>query len=78
MLRLNADPLEAGERVVRVPPMLMAGARTGAPSFGKSVSIDAVAISAGLAQLPRPCPSRCRTSLRGARSQVTGSFTGTS
>src|SRR4051794_5463627 len=33
------------ERVVRVPPKLMAGARRGARSFGKSDSIDALAIA---------------------------------
>jgi transposase len=38
-----------GERVVRVPPKLMAGARRGARSFGKSDRIDALAIArAGL------------------------------
>jgi transposase len=34
-----------GERVVRVPPKVMAGARRGARSFGKSDSIDALAIA---------------------------------
>jgi transposase len=34
-----------GERVVRVPPKLMAGARRGARSFGKSDRIDALAIA---------------------------------
>jgi len=34
-----------GERVIRVPPKLMAGARRGARSFGKSDSIDALAIA---------------------------------
>jgi transposase len=34
-----------GERVLRVPPKLMAGARRGARSFGKSDSIDALAIA---------------------------------
>jgi transposase len=43
--RLERDLLEAGERVVRVPPKLMAGARKGARSFGKSDSIDALAIA---------------------------------
>ncbi|MCA1680834.1 MAG: IS110 family transposase [Actinobacteria bacterium] len=37
--------LEAGERVLRVPPKLMAGARKGARTFGKSDSIDALAIA---------------------------------
>jgi transposase len=43
--RLERDLLEAGERVVRVPPKLMAGARKGARSFGKSDGIDALAIA---------------------------------
>jgi transposase len=34
-----------GERVLRVPPKLMAGARRGARSYGKSDSIDALAIA---------------------------------
>jgi transposase len=34
-----------GERVVRVPPKLMAGARRGARSFGKSDPIDALAVA---------------------------------
>jgi transposase len=34
-----------GERVVRVPPKLMAGARKSARAFGKSDSIDALAIA---------------------------------
>jgi transposase len=34
-----------GERVVRVPPKLMAGARKSARTFGKSDSIDALAIA---------------------------------
>lgn len=34
-----------GERVVRVPPKLMAGSRRGARSYGKSDSIDALAIA---------------------------------
>jgi transposase len=47
--------LERGERVVRVPPKLMAGARKSARTYGKSDSIDALAIAhAALAhpQLP--------------------------
>jgi transposase len=44
-----------GERVVRVPPKLMAGARRGSRSFGKSDSIDALAIArAGLAHADLP------------------------
>src|SRR5262249_19643739 len=42
--------LACGEEVVRVPPKVMAGARKSARSFGKSDSIDALAIArAGLA-----------------------------
>lgn len=47
--------LEHGERVVRVPPKLMAGTRKSARTYGKSDSIDALAIArAALAhpQLP--------------------------
>jgi len=41
--RLERDLLAAGERIVRVPPKLMANARTAARSFGKSDPIDALA-----------------------------------
>jgi transposase len=37
--------LAAGERVVRVPPKLMAGARKGGRGYGKSDVIDAVAVA---------------------------------
>ncbi len=37
--------LSRGERVVRVPPKLMAGARKSARAFGKSDSIDVLAIA---------------------------------
>jgi transposase len=43
--RLERDLLVAGERVVRVPPKLMANARAGARSFGKSDPIDALAVA---------------------------------
>jgi transposase len=43
--RLEADLLRAGERVVRVPPKLMAGARRGARTRGKSDPIDALAVA---------------------------------
>jgi transposase len=43
--RLEADLLRAGERVVRVPPKLMAGARRGARQPGKSDPIDATAVA---------------------------------
>jgi transposase len=48
--------LRAGETVIRVPPKLMADARRGARTFGKSDSIDALAVArAGLREpdLPR-------------------------
>ena len=47
--------LRRGERVVRVPPKLMAGARKSARAFGKSDTIDALAIArAALAHADLP------------------------
>jgi len=43
--RLERDLLAAGERIVRVPPKLMANTRTSARSFGKSDPIDALAVA---------------------------------
>jgi transposase len=43
--RLERALLAAGERVVRVPPKLMAGARRGARTPGKSDPIDALAVA---------------------------------
>jgi transposase len=43
--RLERDLLAAGERVVRVPPKLMAGARRAARTRGKSDPIDALAVA---------------------------------
>lgn len=43
--RLEIDLLRAGERVVRVPPKLMAGARRSARTKGKSDPIDALAVA---------------------------------
>lgn len=43
--RLEADLLSAGERIVRVPPKLMAQARDAARTYGKSDPIDAVAVA---------------------------------
>jgi len=43
--RLERDLLAAGERIVRVPPKLMANARDSARSFGKSDPIDALAVA---------------------------------
>lgn len=43
--RLERDLLAAGERILRVPPKLMASARDSARSFGKSDPIDALAVA---------------------------------
>jgi transposase len=43
--RLERDLLAAGERIVRVPPKLMARARAEARSVGKSDPIDALAVA---------------------------------
>jgi transposase len=43
--RLEADMLAAGERIVRVPPKLMAQARDAARTYGKSDPIDALAVA---------------------------------
>ena len=43
--RLERDFLAVGERIVRVPPKLMAHARDAARTFGKSDPIDAVAVA---------------------------------
>lgn len=43
--RLEGDLLAAGERVVRVPPKMMAGARRSARTRGKSDPIDALAVA---------------------------------
>jgi transposase len=43
--RLERDLLGAGERIVRVPPKLMAHARDAARSYGKSDAIDALAVA---------------------------------
>jgi transposase len=43
--RLERDLLAAGERVVRVPPRLMAGARQAVRVQGKSDPIDALAVA---------------------------------
>jgi transposase len=42
---LERDLLTAGERIVRVPPKLMAKAREAARSYGKSDPIDALAVA---------------------------------
>lgn len=43
--RLSTDLLRAGERVIRVPPKLMAGARRSSREPGKSDPIDALAVA---------------------------------
>lgn len=43
--RLEANMLAAGERIVRVPPKLMAHARDAARTYGKSDPIDALAVA---------------------------------
>jgi transposase len=43
--RLEADLLAAGERLVRVPPKLMAHCRDAARTYGKSDPIDALAVA---------------------------------
>lgn len=43
--RLEADLLAAGERIVRVPPKMMAHARDAARTYGKSDPIDALAVA---------------------------------
>lgn len=43
--RLEAGLLAAGERIVRVPPKLMAHARDSARTYGKSDPIDALAVA---------------------------------
>jgi len=43
--RLEADLLSAGERIVRVPPKLMAQTRDSARTYGKSDPIDALAVA---------------------------------
>lgn len=43
--RLEADLLAAGERIVRVPPKLMAHARDSGRTYGKSDPIDALAVA---------------------------------
>src|SRR5664280_3065992 len=56
--RLERHLLPRGERVVRVPPKMMAGARHSARSYGKSDPIDAACVArAALREpgLPEAC-----------------------
>jgi len=50
--RLEADLLAAGERIVRVPPKLMAHARDAARTYGKSDPIDALAVARASLRYP--------------------------
>jgi transposase len=50
--RLESDLLRAGQRVVRVPTRLMAGARRGARTPGKSDPIDAEAVAVAALRHP--------------------------
>jgi transposase len=57
--------LAAGERLVRVPPKLMAGARRGGRVRGKSDSIDALAVARAALREPRlPQPQPGEQALR--------------
>ena len=61
--RLERDLLGAGQRIVRVPPKLMAHVRDSARSYGKSDPIDALAVArAALREpdLPAAPPGRTR------------------
>jgi transposase len=56
--RLEADLLRAGERVLRVPPRLMAGVRRSQRAPGKSDPIDALAVArAALREVDLPTAS---------------------
>ncbi|HEX6420583.1 MAG TPA: IS110 family transposase [Acidimicrobiales bacterium] len=50
--RLEADLVAAGERIVRVPPKLMAHARDAARTYGKSDPIDALAVARAVLRHP--------------------------
>jgi transposase len=56
--RLEADLLRTGERVVRVPPKLMAGARRSGREPGKSDPIDALAVARAALREP-DLPAAC-------------------
>jgi transposase len=51
-LRLERDLLDAGQRVVRVPPQLMARSRASARTRGKSDPIDALAVARAVLREP--------------------------
>lgn len=56
--RLERHLLPRGERVVRVPPKMMAGARSSARSYGKSDPIDAEAVARAALREPS-LPEAC-------------------
>jgi transposase len=67
--RLERFLVARGERVVRVPPKLMAGAREGARTRGKSDAIDALAVARaavreGVGTLPAAWLDECALELR--------------
>jgi transposase len=54
--RLERDLLAAGQRILRVPPKLMAHARDAARTYGKSDPIDALAVARAALREPNlPC-----------------------
>jgi transposase len=64
---LERHLLTSGERVVRVPPKLMAGARRQARTYGKSDAIDAAAVARAAlreSRLPEALPAGPRDDLR--------------
>jgi transposase len=65
--RLEADLLRAGERAVRVPPKLMAGARQSAREPGKSDPIDALSVARAALREPNLSPVRLDGSERDLR-----------
>ena len=64
--RLEADLLRVGERLLRVPPRLMAGVRRSARTPGKSDPIDALAVARAALREP-DLPTAC---LDGAEREV--------
>jgi len=64
--RLERDLLCGGERVVRVPPKLMAQSRASARTRGKSDPIDALAVSWAVLREPLPvaAPDECSRELK--------------
>jgi hypothetical protein len=58
--RLERDLIAAGERIVRVPPKLMANVRDGARTYGKSDPIDALAVARAALREPI-CPKPAST-----------------